>query len=66
MSRDTRSQMCKTCSENGRDGLVTEAMVERVAKALCVKADCTPGFWRSFVPEAETALDAALTEGANR
>lgn len=20
MSRDTRSQMCKTCSENGRDG----------------------------------------------
>ena len=36
--------------------LVTEAMVERAAKALCVKADCTPGFWRSFVPEAETAL----------
>lgn len=36
--------------------LVTKAMVERAAKALCVKADCTPGFWRSFVPEAETAL----------
>ena len=42
--------------------LVTEAMVERAAKALCVKADCTPGFWRSFVPEAIAALSTAKAD----